>query len=589
MLRILLSLFPLILAAVGALAWWISSVEHEAMLGHMNAIAPDGEVRSYSFATHDRLQANLRAASIVLVVLGLLLFLLRERVWKWLCGPPGTPSFGEEMRREWRTLRRHTSKGHHQLVVLLLVIAALLRGWALFLPITYDEAFTYVYYASRPLHVLLSDYSYPNNHVFHSLLVKLSTGVFGINKVALRLPAFVAGMLALPVFYLFVRRMFNRHIALLTLVLLVPYGRFIEYGALARGYAITWLCFVCALLLGRRMVKEDDRTCAVLIALCCAIGLWAVPTMIYPTAMVYIWLLLYIASRYNDSRARRMVTWVVSGLALVLLTGLLYMPLLVVNGLDRLLHHEVLGPAGLEHFLATYEESILSFWAWSTDVLFPFGGVAVIVALVVAGYVSAKYRRAGFAMALGAVPLVVIQMDVAPPRAWAYAWFIFLLGGAIALYYLFKAVHDRGVTWLNDRRRVVVAAIVLLPAMAIPALRELSQDPGRSHQAADCARSLVELLGPGDRILVQYPWEAPVEFEAMSRGMDRAHFHVGPGPGGRTWAVVGVGQSLADVLALHEVNVPVGAFDLVQDRDGMKIFAARTGSAPPVGTADNTR
>lgn len=584
-LRPFLTLFPLVLAVLGGLAWWASALEHDAMLGHMNAIAPDGEVRSYSFVVHGRLQDNLRITGGLLLVIGAVLFLLRGGIHAWLAGAAGAPSFPSRMAAEWRTLRKHTSKGHRNFIWFLLVVAVVLRGRALFLPITYDEAFTYVYYVSRPLHVLLADYSYPNNHVFHSLLAKLSTMVFGVNKVALRLPAFLAGVLVLPVFYLFVRRMFNRYIALFTLVLLVPYGRLIEYGALARGYSITWLCFACALLFGRRLVKEDDRTSGVLVALCCAIGLWAVPTMIYPTIMVYLWLLFYIASRYKDSRARRLVNWTISVAALVLFTFLFYAPVLAVNGMERLLHHEVLPKATLETFQETYAESILLFWSWSTDVLFPMAGLLFGAGVVVAGYFSAKYRRLGFAMALGAIPLVVLQMEVAPPRAWTYAWFIFLLGSAITLYYLFKFVHDRGVRWLTERRRVGVAAALLLPAMAVPALRQLAQEPGRLYQAADGAGVLADALTSGDRVLVLYPWEAPVEFEAMSRGVDRSHFHVGPAADGTLWAVVGPGQDLSGVLSAHAVALPARSFHIVHDRDGMRIFAARFRPAPVDGTS----
>src|ERR671913_564051 len=38
-----------------------------------------------------------------------------------------------------------------------------------------DEAYTYLAYALSPLSNALSDYEYPNNHLFHTLLVWVST------------------------------------------------------------------------------------------------------------------------------------------------------------------------------------------------------------------------------------------------------------------------------------------------------------------------------------------------------------------------------------------------------------------------------
>ena len=63
----------------------------------------------------------------------------------------------------------------------------------------------------------MSDYSHPTNHILHTLLTKLSTGILGVGPVALRLPAFLAALLSMPVFYLFARGMFNRYIALIAL------------------------------------------------------------------------------------------------------------------------------------------------------------------------------------------------------------------------------------------------------------------------------------------------------------------------------------------------------------------------------------
>src|SRR5450631_3222237 len=51
------------------------------------------------------------------------------------------------------------------------IFAVVLRIAHLRQPMRYDEAWTFVHYASQPLSVALSDYSFPNNHVFHSLLV----------------------------------------------------------------------------------------------------------------------------------------------------------------------------------------------------------------------------------------------------------------------------------------------------------------------------------------------------------------------------------------------------------------------------------
>ena len=46
-----------------------------------------------------------------------------------------------------------------------------LRVAALDAPMRYDESYTFQYHASRDVLNLVSDYTTPNNHIFHSLLV----------------------------------------------------------------------------------------------------------------------------------------------------------------------------------------------------------------------------------------------------------------------------------------------------------------------------------------------------------------------------------------------------------------------------------
>src|SRR5919201_6998039 len=73
-----------------------------------------------------------------------------------------------------------------------------LRAAYLSQPMRYDEAFTWLAYASRPLAQGLSRYDYPNNHLLHTLLVHLAAAAFGNRPWVLRLPAYLAGVVLIP-------------------------------------------------------------------------------------------------------------------------------------------------------------------------------------------------------------------------------------------------------------------------------------------------------------------------------------------------------------------------------------------------------
>ncbi|MBK9059297.1 MAG: glycosyltransferase family 39 protein [Flavobacteriales bacterium] len=163
---------------------------------------------------------------------------------------------------------------------LVLAIGVILRILRLDGPVTYDEALTYVNYSSRSFGFLFSDYMYTGNHILHSAFVRISTLIFGVHLWSLRLPALIAGILVMPLFYAFVRALFNRHIAVIALCLLAVSGPLVEYSALARGYGLTWFFMVCSLLAARHFVKHENSVSVVMLGLFCALGMWAAPVMI---------------------------------------------------------------------------------------------------------------------------------------------------------------------------------------------------------------------------------------------------------------------------------------------------------------------
>ena len=75
-----------------------------------------------------------------------------------------------------------------------ILIGFILRLIHISQPIKGDEAATFLSYVEpiNPLRVFV--YTYPNNHIFHTFLVKISTLFFGNNLIAIRLPAFLASL-----------------------------------------------------------------------------------------------------------------------------------------------------------------------------------------------------------------------------------------------------------------------------------------------------------------------------------------------------------------------------------------------------------
>lgn len=137
----------------------------------------------------------------------------------------------------------------------LLPILIILLVTAAFAPLlnrtlTYDEAFTYNQYASQGIGRTLIAYTTPNNHILHTALVWLTTTTIGKSELAIRLPAFFAGLLAIAMSYRLVRRYTKSSgMGLVAMALLAAQAGFVLYSVSARGYTLTMLLTLVGLYL----------------------------------------------------------------------------------------------------------------------------------------------------------------------------------------------------------------------------------------------------------------------------------------------------------------------------------------------------
>ncbi len=571
----------LLLMVLAIVAWIASRWVHARVPGHLNTAAPNGDEERYSMAFQARVQGDLGVlAGVSGIVAGMLLWMRDQLV---VVATPALPGgvwgrFRTDLREVWHRYTKRTSFAHKRSVLLLILAGVALRAWLLPAAITYDEAFTWTYYASRPVHVIVSDWTYPNNHVLHNLLVKLSTSLFGLGTISLRLPAFVAGVLVMPLFYLFVRATFNRYIALMALALVASSGPLIEYSALARGYSLTWLCMVTALLLGRHFVKENNAVSAILLGVVLALGMWSVPTMAYMVGTVYLYIIFQLMLRYRKSLDGRLRVLVVSVLLFSGLTTLMYLPAIMTYGPAFMLHHGSPNEAGWVTFSRTHAEGALELNAYLMQSSWTWVAFAGLAGILVSGYLSARYRMLLIALGLGAIPLVLLQATVAPPRVWLYIVLIAHLGVAIALFYLLKWMQERFFKGMGKRTRVAAASMVLLVIGAVPAIRVLPDRIERYEEARQAAEYLMQATEPGDRVYTEFPWEAPIEFHAMALGMPRQIFHARPGAGNLRFVAASPtdGQRWTRVLDHHGVDtLEWSQVEIVLERPRLEIFAAR--------------
>jgi hypothetical protein len=210
-------------------------------------------------------------------------------------------------------------------------VSALRIYWAYTLPITYDEAYSYLNFSAHGPHVALFYYAGTNNHPLFNALNSLTAGL------GLRLLPTLLGLALLWVGVRQLRRWWGTPAALLALLVLAAAPLLTFYGILARGYGLQLLALVLATGHWQQLVARGLPAGHVVrqhgaFLGWCTVALVTLPTAVFPLAGFYVaWGVL--VARAVAAPA----PWLRSMGALALLGCAYYLPLFAFNGLGGLL------------------------------------------------------------------------------------------------------------------------------------------------------------------------------------------------------------------------------------------------------------
>ncbi|MFK7774896.1 MAG: ArnT family glycosyltransferase [Saprospiraceae bacterium] len=126
------------------------------------------------------------------------------------------------------------------------------------IPMTIDEATTFLVYVQIPIKdVLLNNPVNTNNHFLNTLLIRLSTWILGDSDFAVRLPALFGHFLYILFSFKLIRAISNQTIVVICGIVLLhlnPY--FMDFFGLARGYSLSWGLMMASMFYLYRYIQE---------------------------------------------------------------------------------------------------------------------------------------------------------------------------------------------------------------------------------------------------------------------------------------------------------------------------------------------
>jgi hypothetical protein len=341
-----LTLVCLTIALLLLAAHLISYAQAKAFFDvHLTAHGVPGITGDYlTEEAYNRVSRRLPIAAGVLGTCGLTIALFKRRLTRFLLA---IPSEGTAVRN---VIRDQFQEGTHisleiGIVLFLFAIGIFLRIWHLGRSVRYDEAWTYVEFASRPLVFGLSNYTAPNNHLLNTLLVHFSTQLFGDTLFGLRFPALAAGCLVITASWFASRALYGQLAAILTAACVATLPTFIEFSVNARGYALQWLSVLAMIWFGVVLLKNPSLRIGWLgLVVAGVAGMYSIPTTVIPIAGVFGWMLASTLAGGEASELKCMLkNLAMAGTAIGVLSLLLYVPPLVVGGPAALMARSVVG------------------------------------------------------------------------------------------------------------------------------------------------------------------------------------------------------------------------------------------------------
>jgi 4-amino-4-deoxy-L-arabinose transferase-like glycosyltransferase len=594
--RIFWLLFFVALTLPGLVLLLLAVLPFSTLKPIADALAKDGSMQSFTQPVQQSLRWFVGPLGFILLAIAAFSRVANqtmqrglERFLDWL--RRGVASFALHSRRLVAYFTQ-VERDRRYLIGLLAITALGAGSRVLFLsqPIRYDEAYTFIAFAMRPLNFIVSNYHLPNNHVFHTILVYLTYHLLGDQLWSIRLPALLAGILIVPATYLVARLFYDRNTALFSAGLVAASSELIDFSTNARGY--TLVCLFWLLLLALAFYLKDHRNWVGwgLFILVGALGFYTIPIMLYPFGAVMLWLFLSMLLKDTGQEYGRsfILYLIVAGAVAAVLAILLYTPIFYESGIDAVVGNHFVAPIGWAGLWESILGRIQNTWnSWNRD-LPQVGSLLFLAGLILSQVFHWRLSKTRLPLALPIFlwcGLLIAVQQVAPwPRiwlfllpvffTWAAAGLVGLLGGISALK---AAAKNRAAGWAVIAAALVVASLLTFQIVQLQT-PSLSRETGAYGDTLPAAQFLKGYLRPGDAVIVTLPSNYPLKYYFVVNGIsDDYYYHRKTGVSFQRAIVVVnqlFGQNLADVLQQASVQNELKPADgkLIQDYRGVLLY-----------------
>jgi hypothetical protein len=510
-------LFTSMVTAAAATAC-LSLLSYHHVLNLLNHYAADGRADTFPEGLFTGIILRMRLLCACMLILTPLAWAFRARILEHIQNILGSAhSLFADTKSAFSALAAEPAQ-HVLGLCAVFIVGCILRIYFIGQPIRSDEAHTFIYFASKPLIFGLTLYPASNNHLFNTLLMHICNALFGNSLWVLRLPALCAGLLLIACFYCWARLSSGRHAALLSAGLIAISPVLIEYSTNARGYMLETLLFGMLLLLMQYVTSTDNALAWFLFTLCAALGFYTVPVMVYPYCMIIVAIAMWCCCNRPDGARIEFLKKVALSIVLTLvITIILYVPVVIVTGADFFTKNSIWNPKGFSWLFSHGPQYAYTLWLYWNKGL-PDSLVVLLAAGFILSLCSPKSFWPASILVLGVVSIIaLIRVPQVPGfnRVWIFAAPLYYMSAACGLLqassFLLKKLPQRRV-----EACITLFAVVLALVNGQQVLKNgntcFAAENGGFRDAENVALFLKPLLKKNDKIICQCPSGEPLQY-----------------------------------------------------------------------------
>ena len=332
-------------------------------------------------------------------------------------------------------------------MILILIPILTIIYFSFSLPISYDEAWTYINFTNKGILYSITRYPLPNNHIFHSVVTNIFHLFFPFYpKLNLRLPVIIVSFISMLVSLHFFKKFYNEKIALLVTGIFTMLPMSIYYEFMSRGYAYVMLFFILSINYSYNIIKNGNKNKDwIAFSIFSVLGFYTMPS--------YLYIFLIINSIILINCTKSIFIKQCKSISLIgLLVILIYFPVIYISGLNSLINNKFVKPIDrstvLSHLPYFIKYSLEDILGYKLSVLFFF------LLFPIFSFIRNKdFFHFKILLIFLVLPscLLLIHSVIPPSRTFNYYAFIFTM-------FFFISINK----YLNSIKVKHIVAIVLL-------------------------------------------------------------------------------------------------------------------------------